>query len=119
MLVAALKAETSAMQVALEGQELKQWADADEAFHDLLISRCGNRRLQRIVGTVKDQLHRARMFTLNLRPLPVTSGEEHCALIAAIAAGNPDTASAAARLHRSHARDQLLPLIARLNLQNL
>ena len=118
-LVAALEGETLTMQLALEGQHLKQWADADEAFHDLLIARCGNRRLQRIVGTVKDQLHRARIFTLNLRPLPVSSGEEHRTLIDAIAAGDLEKASAAARLHRSHARDQLLPLIARLNLHNL
>lgn len=118
-LVVALEAQTSAMQKALEGEHLKQWAVADEAFHDLLVANCGNRRLQRIVGTVKDQLHRARMFTLNLRPLPVTSGQEHRTLIAAIAAGDSETASVAARLHRTHARDQLLPLIARLNLNNL
>lgn len=118
-LVLALEAQTLAMQRALEGQHLKQWAAADEAFHDLLVANCGNRRLQRIVGTVKDQLHRARMFTLNLRPLPVTSGQEHRTLIAAITAGDAETASVAARLHRTHARDQLLPLIARLNLHNL
>lgn len=118
-LVRELEAQTSAMQLALEGQQLKQWAEADEAFHALLVAHCGNRRLQRIVGTVKDQLHRARMFTLNLRPLPVTSGQEHRTLIAAIAAGDAETSSVAARLHRSHARDQLLPLIGKLNLHNL
>lgn len=118
-IVQVLEANTIAMHEAIGTQDLKAWARADEAFHDLLVSECGNRRLQRIVGTVTDQLHRARMFTLNLRPLPVTSSQEHKTLIAAIAAGDPETASVAARLHRTHARDQLLPLISKLNLSNL
>lgn len=118
-IVQLLEASTTGMQEAIETQNLKTWARADETFHDLLVSECGNRRLQRIVGTVNDQLHRARMFTLNLRPLPVTSSQEHRTLIAAIVAGDVETASVAARLHRTHARDQLLPLISKLNLSNL
>lgn len=114
-----LEASTTRMLDAIATQDLRAWAHADETFHDTLVAECGNRRLLRIVGTVKDQLHRARLFTLNLRPLPVTSSQEHATLTAAIAAGDVEAAGMAARLHRTHARDQLLPLISKLNLSNL
>ena len=40
------------------------------------------------VFQVWDQSHRARLFTLNLRPLPARSTEEHRQVLAAIRAGN-------------------------------
>ncbi|MCO5734206.1 GntR family transcriptional regulator [Rhizobium sp. SSA_523] len=114
-----LRQATSAMDKALMKEDLKEWALADEHFHELLVASSGNRRLMRMAGTVADQLHRARMFTLTLRPLPSQSSKEHLAIIAGIEAGDAEKASGAARHHRQHARDQLLPLIARLNLRNL
>lgn len=114
-----LREATSAMDKALKGEDLQAWALADEQFHETLVASSGNRRLVRMAGTVADQLHRARMFTLNLRPLPSASSQEHFAIIEGIEAGDAEKASHAARHHRRHARDQLLPLIARLNLRNL
>ena len=107
------------MDDALKTNDLQAWAAADEVFHETLVERSGNSRLRRMAGTVADQLHRARMFTLNLRPLPTASSAEHAAIVKAIETGNKDVASDAARIHRNHARDQLLPLIERLNLRNL
>ncbi len=115
----ALRQATEDMDNALESNDLQAWAVADEVFHETLVERSGNGRLTRMAGTVADQLHRARMFTLNLRPLPTASSAEHHAIVKAIETGDKNTASEAARLHRSHARDQLLPLIERLNLRNL
>lgn len=114
-----LEASTREMANALGRNDLLEWARADKAFHDTLVSACGNDRLERIVGTVTDQLHRARMFTLNLRPLPTQSAVEHRQLISAIRTGDLEAASNAARRHRQHARDQLIPLLKRLNLNNL
>lgn len=114
-----LREATLAMEEALKSEDLKAWAQADEQFHETLVVSSGNRRLVRMAGTVADQLHRARIFTLNLRPLPSASSQEHLAIIAAIEAGDEEMASSAARYHRQHARDQLLPLIAKLNLRNL
>ena len=54
--------------------DLLDWAAADERFHQLLTERCGNRRLARIAATVRDQSHRARLFTLHLRPQPIGIG---------------------------------------------
>ena len=51
----------------LDANDLALWANADERFHGLLVERCGNRRLARMLATVMDQYHRARMFTLRLR----------------------------------------------------
>ncbi|WP_244644106.1 GntR family transcriptional regulator [Azorhizobium oxalatiphilum] len=114
-----LEGHTAAMSAALAAGDRIAWAQADKAFHDALAADCRNGRLSRIVGTVTDQLHRARMFTLNLRPLPTHSAVEHQALTDAILAGDAEAADRAARAHRQQARDQLLPLLRQLNLSNL
>lgn len=117
--VAHLRSATDRMIQALADDDLMAWAVADEDFHEALATRSGNRRLMRMTGTVADQLHRARMFTLRLRPLPVQSSQEHFAIIDAIEKGDAESASRAARLHRQHAHDALVPLISRYNLRNL
>jgi DNA-binding GntR family transcriptional regulator len=114
-----LKDATSEMEKALEKNDLIAWAEADEEFHDALVHGCGNRRLLRMIGTVTDQSHRSRMLTLHLRPKPVFSAREHGRIIAAIRKGDATAAEQAASLHRQRARDEILPLIARLNLRNL
>lgn len=115
----ALEASTGAMEAALAAGDRQAWAKADRAFHDALSHACGNPRLDRIIGTVADQLHRARMFTLSLRPLPVASAVDHAAIIAAVRAGDAPAAARAARDHRQKARDQFLPLLQELRLSNL
>ena len=99
--------------------KLLDWAAADERFHQLLTERCGNRRLARIAATVRDQSHRARLFTLHLRPLPTASAAEHRRITDAIRAGDAAEAEAAARTHRVRARDALLPLLAQYGMRNL
>ena len=117
--VAALEQATAAMEQALERQSLQDWAAADEGFHELLTERCGNRRLARVAATVRDQSHRARLFTLHLRPLPVASAAEHRRITDAIRQGDAAAAEAAARTHRAQARDALLPLLAQYGMRNL
>ena len=55
------------MASALAAGDLAVWGRADETFHRLLVERCGNGRFARIIQTVNDQSHRARMLTLRLR----------------------------------------------------
>ena len=107
------------MERALARGELLGWAAADERFHQLLTERCGNRRLARIAATVRDQAHRARLFTLHLRPKPLGSAAEHRRITDAIRRGDPDAAEAAARAHRIRARDALLPLLVQYGMRNL
>jgi DNA-binding GntR family transcriptional regulator len=115
----ALEHETAAMEHALERGKLLDWAAADERFHQLLTERCGNRRLARAAATVRDQSHRARLFTLHLRPLPTASAAEHCRITGAIRGGEAAEAETAARVHRVRARDALLPLLAQYGMHNL
>ena len=115
----ALEQETTQMEQALGGEKLLDWAAADERFHELLTERCGNRRLARIAATVRDQSHRARLFTLHLRPLPTASAAEHRRITDAIRAGDAAEAEIAARAHRVRARDALLPLLAQYGMRNL
>lgn len=114
-----LDAETDAMARALAAGDLTAWGRADEAFHRLLVERCGNGRFQRIIQTVNDQSHRARMVTLRLRPRLPSSEAEHRATSDAIRRGLAGLAREAARRHRIRARDELLPLIESVGLRHL
>lgn len=80
------------MDVALDSHDLDRWAEADERFHRLLLEKCGNRRIAALAFTMWDQVHRARMLSMRLLPLPRRSNHEHRALVDALAAG--DVASA-------------------------
>jgi DNA-binding GntR family transcriptional regulator len=110
---------TQLMELSLEAGDMEAWADADEKFHDAIVARCGNGRIRRLAATVTGQSHRARRLTLNMRPSPTQSTIEHREIIRAIAAADPIAAGRAARAHRRRARDQLVPILRRLNFANL
>jgi DNA-binding GntR family transcriptional regulator len=113
--VTVLEDLTADMEGALAAGDLNAWADADEAFHDTLVARCGNGRIRRLLATVSGQSHRARRLTLNMRPIPSQSAVEHRQIVAAIAAADSAAAGQAARTHRRCARDQLVPILRRVN----
>jgi DNA-binding GntR family transcriptional regulator len=117
--LAELQMSTDAMDRALRLGDLDAWRVADERFHDALVAGCGNGRIQRMAATVTGQSHRARRLTLHLRPTPTKSAAEHQAIIAAIESGDASRAGEAARAHRRHARGQLVPILKRLNFQQL
>jgi DNA-binding GntR family transcriptional regulator len=114
-----LDAETFRMEVAGRIGDLAEWGRADEAFHRMLVEHCGNKRFLRIIQTVTDQSHRARMLTLKLRQNLDASISEHRAIAAAIRSGNGDGAHATTRNHRRRARDELLPLIENFGFKHL
>ncbi|MEP7328047.1 MAG: GntR family transcriptional regulator, partial [Betaproteobacteria bacterium] len=68
---------TRDMTRALKANDLDGWAAADERFHQGLVELTGNRTLIDAVARLGDRVHRARMFTLRLRPKPVNSTQEH------------------------------------------
>ncbi len=105
-----------AMEAALATGDRQAWAAADEAFHRDLLTLCGNRRLAAMVMQVWDQSHRARMMTLNLRPLPSASTEEHRAILVSIADGDGDGARELFRLHRRRGGAEMISLIERSGL---
>jgi DNA-binding GntR family transcriptional regulator len=115
----ALDAHTDAMAEAHARGDLPAWGEADGAFHAALIEHAGNGRMSRIVQSINDQSHRARMLTLNLRRTLEASIAEHRRIAEAVRAGDPAEALDAARQHRIRARDELLPLLNSYGLKHL
>lgn len=110
---------TEAMERALQIDDLDAWARADESFHEKLVLMAGNRLLRESVMSYWDRAHRARMFTLRLRPKPVDSTQEHMALVARLREGDAAGAAAANRGHRERASRELLVLFEKFRLQQM
>jgi len=72
---------TTAMEQALENEDLEAWAAADDLFHRSLLDLNGNKRVEQFVSSLLDQAHRARMITLRLRDVPTKSTAEHRELL--------------------------------------
>jgi DNA-binding GntR family transcriptional regulator len=119
--LASLVEACDAMETALAGPrpDLAAWAFADERFHMSLAGLCGNKRLAAMILTVWDQAHRARMFTLSLRPLPLQSTAEHRAVVDAILAGDGKTARDLYFAHRKRGGQELTTIIERHGIQRL
>ena len=99
------------MEVALEGDDLDGWAEADGHFHQVLLEQCGNSRLTRYAFTMWDQASRVRWVTLRLRPKPVGSTRDHRALVEAIRTHNADEAREIHRVHRAQYMKMLMELL--------
>jgi DNA-binding GntR family transcriptional regulator len=110
---------TADMDRALGADDLEAWAQADERFHAQLITLAGNRHLQATVMNHWDRAHRARLFSLRLRPKPVNSTREHRALVERIRAGDVDGAVRENRAHRERASRELLAIFERFKLAQM
>ncbi len=110
---------TNAMDRALAVDDLDAWAAADESFHAQLLELAGNRHLQATVMNHWDRAHRARMFTLRLRPKPVNSTRDHMQLVERLKAGDAEGASRVNRSHRERAGAELLALFERYKLAQM
>lgn len=110
---------TTEMDAALERDDLDAWAAADERFHASLVELAGNRQLSATVWTYWDRAHRARMFSLRLRPKPVNSTREHRELVEHLLAGDTASAAAVNRAHRSRASRELLAIFQQFRLAQM
>jgi DNA-binding GntR family transcriptional regulator len=117
--LAPLIAATQAMETALGLDDLDAWAAADETFHHALVSLAGNKMLLDTVMGFWDRAHRARMFTLRLRPKPVNSTKEHMQLVDMLARSDAVGAVQVNRAHRERASRELLAIFERYRLQQL
>lgn len=114
-----LEEATRDMTRALKADDLDAWAAADERFHQGLVELAGNRTLMEAVQRVGDRVHRARMFTLRLRPKPVRSTQEHTALLDRIRVGDAAGAIEVNRAHRQRASRELIAIFERYRLNHL
>lgn len=110
---------TQAMEAALLRDDLGAWALADEKFHLALVRLAGNKLLLESVMGFWDRAHRARMFTLRLRPKPINSTHEHMNLVRMMACGDAEGAVRANREHRGRASGELLAIFERYHLQQM
>lgn len=117
--LAPLVKATQAMEQALAKDELELWAQADEHFHAHLLDLAGNRQLQATVLNYWDRAHRARMFSLRLRPKPVNSTQEHMEMVQRLHEGDADGVVAVTRAHRERANRELLGIFERFKLAQM
>jgi DNA-binding GntR family transcriptional regulator len=83
----------------------------DDRFHDAIADACGRPFL---AGLIQDLRRKARMC--NLRRMPATfreQGQEHAAVLAAIAAGDASTARTAMAEHLDNVRRRLVSWLGR------
>lgn len=106
-----LEASVDAMDAALARDDLDGWARSDDEFHRALVEEAGNRRLAEIVSTVSDQVNRARLATLRMRPKPTRSNSDHRAVLQAIRQGDSGLAFSRHQAHREKARELLVALL--------
>ena len=110
---------TKAMTKALKADDLEAWAKADESFHAQLLELAGNRQLQATVLNYWDRAHRARLFTLRLRPKPVNSTAEHMQMVERLRAGDAEGAARVTRAHRQRANRELLAIFEHFKLAQM
>jgi DNA-binding GntR family transcriptional regulator len=117
--MAALEQAVIDMEAALQRDDRAAWAAGDAAFHRLLVEASGNRRLMAMVEAVRDQSHRVRMVTLQLRPRPVNSNRDHAEVLQAIRDRDEETAYRVHRRHRVEAGRLLIALLEQHGLDHL
>lgn len=101
----------SQQEQALSQNDLDEWARLDNLFHFTIIEHAGNKRLANVIDVHADQLYRARLLTINKRPLPLQSIVEHRAIAACMKAGNAEAAQASMQSHRKRARNEILEVL--------
>lgn len=107
------------MDAALETDDRESWAEADHRFHHELMMLGGNCRAMDIFEMMSDQVARARLTTLYMRPAPDKSNDDHRAVLAAIRAGDASAAATRHRDHRQYAKAMLLDLLKKHRLSVL
>ncbi|MBS4046060.1 MAG: GntR family transcriptional regulator [Alphaproteobacteria bacterium] len=107
------------MAEALALDDRTGWAEGDARFHRRLVEMSGNQRLIVMVETIREQSHRARMATLQLRPKPVTSNDDHTAVVAALRRRDAEAATKLIRTHRLRSARLLIDLLEHHGLNHL
>ncbi len=107
------------MDEALAREDREAWARADELFHSELIRLSGSERIGNIFRMFVDQVSRARKLTLNLRPTPTQSNEDHRTVLQAIRKGDAKTARKIHRQHRLQAKKMLIALLEQYGFHNV
>ena len=114
--LAAMEKPVEEMDSAVQKKDVDAWAQADERFHRILVTLCGNQRLAAMVETLWEQSHRARMTTVRLRASLEQSNREHRAVLDAIRQGDWRQARARHAKHRERAMAEIVNLLQQTRL---
>lgn len=107
------------MDAALERDDLRAWANADDQFHSELVRLGGNSRIISVVSMMVDQVRRARAMTLFMRDKPHKSNHDHRQVMEAIRKGQADVAHRIHHAHRTQAQTTLLDLLDKHQLRSI
>lgn len=113
---AAIEGTLDEMDAAVKKKDVDAWAKADERFHRMLVTLCGNSRLAAMVEMLWEQGHRARMTTVRLRASLEQSNREHRALLSAIRSRDWHQAKTRHAKHRARATAEILKLLEQTRL---
>ncbi|WED24758.1 GntR family transcriptional regulator [Vibrio sp. JC009] len=97
-----LREYTKLMNLALENNDVFQWAEHDRMFHETIFEYTGNSRLIETAKKYNEQNKRCKDIVIKLRPLPWDSIAEHNQLVDAIENGD---AVGAREMHLIHWRE--------------
>ena len=114
--LAAIDKALDEMDFAVRKRDVDRWAKADERFHRILVTLCGNSRLAAMVEMLWEQSHRARMTTVQLRASLAQSNREHRAVIDAIRRHDGHQARTRHAKHRARAKAEILKLLQQTRL---
>jgi DNA-binding GntR family transcriptional regulator len=89
---------------AARGGDLVSFLDLDRQFHLGLLELLGNGRLVAMVGQLRDQARMQGLQKLADQGELAQSGEEHIAIVDAIASGNGELIAELMRKHLTHSR---------------
>ena len=109
--LATIEKTVDEMDSAVRKKDVDAWAKADERFHRILVTLCGNQRLATMVEMLWEQGHRARMTTVRLRASLEQSNREHRALLDAIRQRDWRQARTRHAKHRERAMTEILNLL--------
>jgi DNA-binding GntR family transcriptional regulator len=105
--VEGLRRILSGMRERLDGGDLLGTSDLNAVLHRTLLTISGHQTALRLVGTLNSQLVRFQYRTILVPGRSELSFAEHSAIVDAVAAGDPDAAEQAMRVHLGHVTDAL------------
>ena len=115
MELAELDRSVNLQEEALEQKNIKEWAILDNEFHYKIVELAGNPSLNNVIDTYGDKIYRARLYTIDNRPVPLRSIVEHKAMIACLRAGDGTAARYVMESHRNRAQQEILGALDEIN----
>ena len=97
--LAALETMVTDMKSAVRAKKFDEYSRQAARFHDLMVAECGNSLLARLYDQIRTNLRRYQALMSELPESPAKSIREHEKILAAIRAGDADSAARAAQMH--------------------